>query len=174
MYTKTIPFKDLNGKPRNQTVHFNLFEREVFKLMGELQTVLGYIDRWQKEKESRTIDTPEVLDFYNNFEEILLTAYGTPSDDGLRFDHSGRYEFEDSSCFNAFMMMCVTDPTETSKVINGIMPEGLEDIVRKADENLIQAAKDASTEDQADEIARLRAQLAAQQGQETKDETPES
>lgn len=171
MYTKSIPFSDLNGKPRNQTVHFNLFEREVFKLMGELQTIFGYMDRWQKEKESRTLDTPDVLDFYNNFEEVLLTAYGTPSDDGLRFDHSGRYEFEDSACFNALMMMCVTDPAETGKLINGIMPEGLEEIVRKADENLIQAAKEASTEDQANEIARLRAQLAETQ---KKDETPES
>jgi hypothetical protein len=166
-----VPYKDLNDKPRNDTVHFNLFEREVFKLMGEFQTVLGYIDRWQKEKETRTIDTPEMLDFYNNFEDIILNAYGTPSDDGQRFDHSGRYEFEDSACFNALMVMCVTDPATTAKLINGIMPSGLEEIVRKADENLIQAAKDASTEDQANEIARLRAQLDAAQN---KDETPES
>lgn len=161
MYTKQIPFKDLNEKPRNLTVHFNLFEREVFKLMGEFQTVFGYIDRWQKEKSKRIVDTEDVLEFYNAFEEIVLSSYGTPADDGLRFDHSGRYEFEDSACFNAFMMMCVSDPNETTMLVNGIMPDGLEEMVRQADENLIKAGKEATDEDAKAEIERLRAELAA-------------
>lgn len=164
MYTKTVPFKNLNDQPRNKTVHFNLFEREVFKLMGEFQAVFGYIDRWQKEEGDRKIDTPEVLDFYNNFEDIVLASYGTPLDDGDRFDHSGRYEFEDSACFNAFMMMCVSDPSETAKLINGIMPTGLEEMVRAADENLIKAAKETDDVDVQAELARLRMRLMEAEG----------
>ena len=172
MYSVSVPYKDLNDKPRNRTIYFHLFEREVFKLMGEFQVVFGYIDRWQKEKEKRDLDTPEVLDFYNNYEEIVLSAYGKPSDDGERFDHSGRYEFEDSACFAAYMMMCVRDPSETGRLVNGIMPQGLEDLVRQADENLVKAAKESEDEDVQAELARLRAQLAEATGQQNIPPTP--
>jgi hypothetical protein len=167
LYTKNVPFKDLNGNPRNHTVHFKLFERDVFRLMGELKAVFDWTESMKGEM--RELETTEVVDFYTNFEEILLNAYGVPSADGLKFDRSGRYDFEQSVVFNAVMVMMVTDPAEVTKLLDGIMPDGMEDLVKKADEALVKAAAEAADskdENHAAEIERLRAQLAAAQAQQ--------
>ncbi len=159
MYTKSIPFKDFNDKPRNQTVHFNLTSREVFKLLVEFKAIF----EWQEsiKGELRDVSTPEVLAFYNNFEEILLTAWGVPSEDGLHFRKAGRYEFEESALFNACMLIYVSDPRETSALLDGLMPKDMQEIVKKADSNMAELANDPSTDDALrKEIERLRAQVA--------------
>lgn len=161
MYTKSVPFRDFNDKPRTQTVHFNLTEREVFKLLAEFKAVFD----WQEslKGDERELSTAEVIEFYNNFEEILLSAWGEPSEDGLHFRKSGRYDFEESALFAACMVEFVSDPRETSKLIDGLMPKNLQDIVKKADENLALMAKDANNdEDVRAELARLRARVQEQ------------
>lgn len=158
MYTKKVPFKDFNGTPRNQEVHFNLTEREFFKLLGEFQTVFEWRDSLKKGPE-RELATEEVVGFYNAFEEILLSAWGVPSEDGLYFRKTGRYDFEESALFSACMVEFVTNPEETGRLIEGIMPKGLDGIVEKADQNLIEMGKNSKDEDLKAEIERLRAQL---------------
>lgn len=158
MYTAKIPFKDFNGKPRGTaSIQFNLTEREVFKLLLQFQSIF----RWQdKLKENPDAETPteEVITFYNNFEDIILAAYGQLSDDGLYFRKDDRFNFEDSAMFAACMAYYVSDVRETSKLIDGIMPTGLADIVKKADDSLAELAKDPNTEAELRaEIARLRA-----------------
>jgi hypothetical protein len=96
VYTKTVPFKDFKGKPRNEVVHFNLSEREVFKLLPELQAVFHWMDS-NKEADPRELGVDEVRDFYNEFEAILLEAWGIPSEDGQHFRKSERYDFEESA-----------------------------------------------------------------------------
>lgn len=164
MYTKTVPVKDLNDKPRNITVHFNLFEREVFKLLVELKYVFDWHENMKGEL--RELDPADVVEFYNNFEEIVLSGYGVPSADAMEFVKTDRYKFEDSVTFNAIMLMCVSDPTETLKLVEGMMPKGMDKLVKAADENLARAAKDMKDEDLAAEIARLRAQLEAKKSDE--------
>lgn len=154
MYTKQIPFKDFKDKPRNETVHFNLTEREVFKLLGEFKAVFEWHDSLRNGP-NRELETEEVVAFYNSFEEILLSAYGVPSEDGLYFRKDNRYEFEQSAAFNACMVEFVSNPAETGKLLEQIMPKGMEEMVRKADAS-IAASGD---EDLKAEIARLRAQL---------------
>lgn len=159
MYTKQVPFKDFRDNPRNQTVSFNLTESEVFELIPEFQRVF----KWRESidvPEIIELDPEEVRDFYKDFKEILLTAYGVPSDDGQHFRKSGRYEFEESALFNACMMLFVTEPEETGKLIDGIMPKGMEDLVKKADANLAKLEKSPDTEDKLRrEIAELRQQV---------------
>lgn len=158
MYTKQFSFKDFKGNPRSMTVNFNLTEREVIKLLNELKVVFEW--RESLKGDFRTLDTAEVVNFYNAFEEILLSAYGIPTEDGLSFKKSGlRYEFEESALFNACMMTFVSDPGETTKLVDGIMPKGMEELVMKADANLERAALSSNDEDLKAEIARLRAQI---------------
>jgi ribosomal protein L12E/L44/L45/RPP1/RPP2 len=166
VYTKMVPFKDLNGKPRNIQVNFNLFEREVFKLLAEFQAIF----KWQesiKDAEMRDLPTEEVVGFYNNFEEILLSAYGEPSEDGLYFHKGGRrFEFEESAVFNACMVSYVTDPTTTQELLDGLMPKDMQEMVKKADANMAAlAASDTSDAVVQAEIEKLRAQLAEAQAQ---------
>lgn len=163
-YTKQVPFKDFKNNPRNQTVHFNLTEREVFKLLREFKLVFNWRDQIQS-TDIQELDTGEVIEYYTAFEDILLAAWGIPSDDGQHFRKGGRYEFEESALFNACMVMFVTEPEETGKLIDGIMPKGMEDMVKKAGENLEALGK---AEDSPDElkrqIAELRAKVALEAG----------
>ncbi len=158
MYTKKIPFKDFNDNPHNSVVHFNLTEREVLKNLVSLKTIIEWKDSMGGP--DRELTTEEVVEFYNAFEDILLEAWGEPSADGLHFRKGGKYEFEESALFNACMVEFVTNPQETGSLLDGIMPKGMEDMVRKADANMIKAADDTDNEEIKAELARLRAQLA--------------
>lgn len=160
MYTKLIPFKDFNNKPRNQQISLNLTEREVFKLLAEFQSVFKWRDSLQNEGD-RELTTEEVVEFYNNLERILLNSWGELSDDGLHFRKGSRYDFEESALFNATMVLFVSDPSEANKMLDGLMPKGMEDIVKNMDANL----EKIESENQSDaalqaEIVQLRAQLA--------------
>lgn len=165
MYTKSVPFKDLNKKPRNVTLTFHLFEREVFKLLVELKYLIDWAERAQRE-DLRTLDPAEVVELYNNFEEVVLSAYGTPIDDGQGFDHDGRFAFEKTAAFNAFMVMCVKDPSEVGKFVQAILPEGMEDLVKAADENMLKQAEEADNATLRAQIEELRGQLNAGKGDE--------
>lgn len=161
MYTIKVPFKDFKGNPRTKSVDFNLTETEVLKLLAEFKSVLGWVDSLKGQE--RDLETEEVIGFYNAFEEILLSAYGIPSEDGLHFRKGGRYDFEESALFSACMMEFVTNPEATSKLLEGIMPKGMDELARKADANLAAAAKSAGDEDLKTQIEYLRSQLENQQ-----------
>lgn len=157
MYKKNIPHTNFAGKPRNQEVQFNLTEHEVFKLLVEFQAIF----EWQKKLEDNPdgqTDTAEVIEFYNNLEEILLSAYGELDESGDHFRKAGRYEFSESSKFHACMKMFVEDPSEANKLLDGLMPKGLQEMVKKADANLAELAKNPDSSDELKlEIERLRA-----------------
>jgi hypothetical protein len=157
VYTKTVPFKDFKGKPRNMEVNFNLTEVQVIKLFREFKDVLAWRDSLGGEE--RVLDNEEVMNFYTSFEEILLSAYGVPSDDGLSFDHDGRYDFEKTALFNATMVMFLTEPSEAMKLVDDMLPAGLEDLIRKADENAAVISEKTTNADLKAEIDRLRLQI---------------
>jgi len=158
VYTKKLPFKDFNNQPRNTTLTFNLTEREVFKLMVEFKFIFDWRDRIDVE-DLIDVDPADVVEFYNNFEEIVLSAYGVMSQDGLYFDKTGKFKFEESAMFAAYMVETLRDLTEINRFLEGVLPKGMEDLVKAADESLAVAA--ANSENPAE----LRAQLAALQAQ---------
>lgn len=166
MYTKNVPYKDLYDRPKNKTVYFNLTEPEVFKLLVEFQRIF----KWQERiKENPGAETPteEVVAYYNDFEEIILSAYGEPDAEGEHFDHDGKYKFEKSMAFAAFMTMCVTDVSETTRLLDGLMPKGLQEMVKNADAKLAELAKNPETSaEAAAEIERLRTRMAELQSAE--------
>lgn len=173
MYTKVIPHKNFRGKVRNQEVNFNLTEHEVLKLLVEFKAIFD----WQEQVEARDPDaetpTEEVLEFYNNFEEILLAAWGELDESGDHFHKGGRYEFRESSVFHAAMKMFLEDLNEVNELINGLMPEGLKDLVKAADGRLAELAN--KSEDGKDpvlqsEVEQLRAQLEAERARNSSSE----
>ena len=166
MYQKSIPFKDFKGNPRNEVVHFNLTEREIFKNLVELQAIFDWRDRIKSDK---TVDLPveDVVEFYNNFEKILLEAWGVPSEDGLHFRKDGRYDFEESALFAACMVEFVSNPEETFKLIDQIIPKGLQDMVQKADSNTSKMIESSDVpDDLRSEVERLQARLREVEGRE--------
>ena len=159
MYTLTVPFKDYKGNQHNTPVSFNLDGREVFKMLPELKSVFDWLES-HKDAEPRELSVEEVSKFYTDFESILLEAWGEMSEDGLHFRKGGKYEFEESALFNACMIKFVTEPQETVKLLEGVLPTELFDMVKNADANQLSAATVAKVSDQEAEILRLRAQLA--------------
>jgi hypothetical protein len=161
VYTKTIPYKDYKGNPRNEEINLNLDEREVFKLLDKFQIIMNW--RESIKGPERDLSTEEVITFYTAFEEILLESWGVPSEDGRLFDKTDRYQFESSKLFNATMVHLVSNPTEVDKVLEKIMPEGMQELVAKADENTKQLlAKSDVDEDLRVQLQRLQKQIEEQ------------
>lgn len=160
MYTKKVPYRDFKGNPQNEVVNFNLTEHEVFKLLVEFKAIFDWQDSI-KDQDLRSLDTVEVVEFYNNLEEILLSAWGELSDDGKHFRKGGRYDFQESALFHQCMADFVSDPESANKLIDGLMPKGLQDLVKKTSANALKVASDpeATPETQA-QVAQLRARLA--------------
>lgn len=163
MYKKSIPYKDLNGKPCNETIHLHLFEREVLRLLVQFNAIIEWRKRMEEGEEIRNLDPAEVVEFYTNLEEILLEAWGIPSSDGKTFRKAGKWDFQESALFNATMMLFVSDPIEANAMVDALLPKGLADLAAKAESNL-DTISESGTPEQKAEIARLRAELAAAQG----------
>lgn len=166
MYTINVPFTDYKGRVRNISTSFNLDAREVFRMLPELKSVFEWLES-NKKSDPRDLTPEEVSSFYTDFEGILLAAWGEMSDDGLHFRKGGKYEFEESALFNACMVQFVTKPEETGKLLEGILPKELFDMVKNADPEQLAAANGAKTDEQEAEIARLRAELEASRNTQT-------
>jgi hypothetical protein len=162
MYTKLVEFKDFFGKTRKQEVHFNLTSHEVFKLLVEFQAIFEWTEKMKDRDPDGVTDTAEVIEFYNHVENIILEAWGEPDPSGLHFRKGGVYDFKESALFHHCMQTFVENPREANELVDGLMPKDLQEIVKRADANLAELAKDPSTnEDLAAEVERLRAQVAS-------------
>lgn len=164
MYTKVIPHKNFKGLHREQEVQFNLTEHEVLKLLVEFKEIFDWQERLKGRDPNAETDTAEVIEFYNNFETILLAAWGELDENGDHFKKGGVYEFRESSVFHAAMKLFLQDQAEANRLIDGLMPAGLKDLVQNTDANLAALAEKAKSDDngagQAELIARLQADLA--------------
>lgn len=163
MYIKTIPHKNFKDQVRNQEVQFNLTEHEVLKLLVEFKEIFDWQERLKGRDPNAETDTAEVIEFYNNFETILLAAWGELDADGDHFRKGGVYDFRESSVFHAAMKLFLEDQAEANRLIDGLMPKGLKDIVKSADSNLAELAAKAKDDEtgagSAELIARLQRDL---------------
>lgn len=164
MYIKKIEFLDFFGKKREQEVHFNLTSHEVFKLLVEFQAIFEWTEKMKDRDPDGVTDTAEVLEFYNNVEDIILAAWGQPDPDGLHFRKGGVYDFKESALFHKCMQLFVEDPAEANKLVDGLMPKDLQEIVKRADANLAELAKSGDAPDELQ--ARLDALLAEKAARE--------
>ncbi len=159
MYEKEIFHKNFLGKNRTQTVRFNLTEHEFLKLLVEFKAIFDWQERLSLLNPDAETDTAEVVEFYNNFEEIVLAAWGEPDESGDYFRKSKVWEFRESSLFHATMKMFLENQVERDKFLETLTPPGLKDIVEKADESLLELSKREGLSPEAKErIAALRAQ----------------
>lgn len=162
MYTLSVPYTNYKGTSSRKSVTFNLDGHEVFRMLPELKKVFDWMES-NKTQELRELDVYEVREFYTDFEAIILEAYGEMSEDGEHFRKEGKYDFESSALFNACMIMFVTKPEETVKLLEGMMPMELFKAVQNADAGQLAQATEAKVTVQEAEIARLRAELDAKQ-----------
>lgn len=147
MYTKLVEFNDFFGKKRKQEVHFNLTSHEVFKLLPEFQALFAWTEKVGIQDPDSATETSEVIEFYNYVEEILLAAWGVPDADGLHFRKGGVYDFKESAQFHELMAQFVANPGEANRLVDGLMPKDLQEIVKTADANLAELAKSGEAPD---------------------------
>lgn len=176
MYIKVIPHSNFKGLHREQEVQFNLTEHEVLKLLVEFKEIFDWQERLEKRDPDGELDTVEVIDFYNNFETILLAAWGEVDENGDHFRKGGMYDFRESSVFHAGMKLFLEDQAEANRLIDGLMPKGLKDLVQKAEVNLQELADKAKNSEDGSAssaalVASLQAQLAAAQAKGEVDST---
>lgn len=169
MYRKIVPHKNFTGVIRNnQEVQFNLTTHEFFKLLVEFKAIFDWMEGLSTRDPDGVTDTREVIEYYDNLEQIILAAWGELDETGDHFRKAGRFEFAESSLFHATMEMLVADPNEAEKMINGLMPEGLADLIKKLDANAVALIANKDTpEAMRQELERLRAQEAERMAQKS-------
>lgn len=163
MYELTIPHKNFRGEPKGKkTVQFNLEVFEVMQNFVPIAWLLEFRDDRMKAPGDETIPNELMVEFFNNFEEIILAAWGELSDDGENFDKTGVYDFKSSRLFSETMNTFVSDFTELNQFLNVLVPDEMETIVKKQVEELAKLekqAEDSGDGDAAAELARIKAAL---------------
>lgn len=130
MITRTVEYVDYDGNNRKEKFFFNLTQFEATEIAMEMPD--GVIEDIEDGEEQRTtalhlvekLGRKGVLEFIKN---IVLKSYGVKSPDGKRFIKSPELstEFSQTPAFSAFMMRLMTDDTEASAFINGVIPAEL-------------------------------------------------
>lgn len=172
MYSLTVPYKNYKNQPRNKTVTFHLDPPDIMKLSSEFNLVFNWRD--EMKNDPRDLAPEEVIPYFTAFEEILLSCWGELSEDGEHFRRGGRYDFEESACFKAALMMFVTDPGMIVNFLDGVVPKDMEEVLKKQQENI--SKLESGEPGTNDENAALRARLAALEADRNKPTTdsPES
>lgn len=129
MYTTTINYEDYDGNQRTVEAHFHLNKAELLELQvswdGGLEKVLKKIIEEKDQK--RMIEM---------FKMIILKSYGEKSLDGNRFIKSPEITeaFTQTEAYPELFMRLATDDKAAAEFINGIMPKGLQEEVKKLEE----------------------------------------
>lgn len=132
MLKREITYEDFDGNQATDTFYFNLNRTELIELEvayeGGLQAAL-----------QRIIETKDNKTLINEFQKIILSAYGVKSEDGKRFIKNDkiREEFTQTPAYDALFMDLATNENSAADFIKGILPKGLSE--DKTLENLMQA-----------------------------------
>ena len=123
MLKKTIPYVDYNGVERTGTYYFNLTKSELMKKFG---TGDGTVETLQN-----IIDAKDGRAIMDNFEKLILSAYGEKDADGIHFNKSDAISaaFAATPAYDILFMELIHDDKAAADFVNGILPA---DIVAEA------------------------------------------
>ena len=143
----------------------NLTTHEFLKLLVEFKAMFDWQDRLSNADPTAETPTEEVIEFYTNFEEIILEAWGELDETGDHFRKGGKYDYRESSTHHECMLMYLKDQAELNKMLESLMPEGLQDLIKTTEDNLEALAKQAKENDKVtpamlSKIEQARAELA--------------
>lgn len=120
MLKKAVSYTDFNGVEREEELYFNLSKPEIIMLETSEE---GGLSRMLQEIIANG-NTGKMVRF---FSELILTAYGTKSEDGRRFikNQKLREEFEQTEAYSALFMELLSDANAAAAFVNGIIPSDL-------------------------------------------------
>jgi hypothetical protein len=133
MLKREITFEDFNGLTCTETFYFNLSKSEILSL--EASQVGGF-----KASIEKIIETENAKDLIEQFQLLILMAYGEKSDDGKRFVKSEEIKeaFKQSPAYDILFMELATNDKLAADFMLGIMPKDL----AKAAENELESKKE--------------------------------
>ena len=126
MIKKTISYTDYDGNQRTDDYYFNMSKPELIEWQA---SETGGLDK-KIERISKEQDVKKVIEL---MKEIIQMSYGVKSDDGKRFIKNQEVldEFMQSEAYSELFMELATDADKAAEFINGILPAGLADEVKK-------------------------------------------
>lgn len=115
MIKETVTFNNLNGDEVTQSMYFHLTAREHTKIAAKYS---GDIEK-HCELLVESNDAAKMIDF---LEDIILSAYGEKSSDGLRFIKTAevRANFEYSMAYAELFEILLTDIERTKGFFGGL------------------------------------------------------
>jgi hypothetical protein len=139
---------DFNGNKRTIRCAFRLTVNEAYKFAAKQHNLVSYIrpvaeNGEELDEDSLTIELyNEGVDF---IVDLLCTAYGQFSEDGLSFMKTGRggvslYDFFRGSIMcESLLATILEDPDFATALREGLLPPGLLESVKKAEEEAVAA-----------------------------------
>lgn len=117
MTSKTITYKDWNGKDRTETFYFHFSQAELMEM--EISHEGGFSERVKKIAAANNL--PDMLKIWKNF---VLDAYGVKSEDGRRFmkNEEIRQSFVECPAYSIIFMELATNTEAASNFINTVVP----------------------------------------------------
>lgn len=117
MNSKTVTYKDWNGKDRTETFYFHFSQAELMEM--EISQEGGFSERVKKIAAANNL--PDMLKIWKNF---VLDAYGVKSEDGRRFMKNDeiRQSFVECPAYSIIFMELATNTEAASNFINTVVP----------------------------------------------------
>lgn len=119
MLKKEITYVDYNGVEKKETFWFNLTKSELMKEFGAGDGTTETLQRIVDAKDGRAL--------MDNFEKLILKAYGEKSPDGRRFLKSKELseEFSQTPAYDVLFMELLTNEKAAAEFTEGILPADL-------------------------------------------------
>lgn len=127
MLKKTIKYTDFDGKERVEDFYFNLTQIELTKMSVSKDEGLETYIR-------KIIESKNMKEIFDIFQEIILMAYGEKSEDGKRFVKKKNGvrladEFADSAAFEALFVELASDEKVAAEFFQGIIPNEAQAVI---------------------------------------------
>lgn len=118
MLRKKITYTDFDGNSRTEEFYFNLTQTEL--VMSEL----GASDNLS-ERIKRIVDAKDNAAIMQQFEKIILSAYGEKSADGKKFVKNAEISeaFKSSAAYDALFMELISNEGSAAEFIKSIIPK---------------------------------------------------
>lgn len=118
-----ITYVDYNGNTVTENFYFHLNKAELLKMQFNANGGYSqFIERVTNQRDLKALG--------DEFENIVLSAYGEKSDDGRTFRKNDtiRDNFKYSEAYSELFMELITDSDKAVSFIKGVLPKDLQDV----------------------------------------------
>ena len=118
-----IKYVDYNGNTVTENFYFHLNKAELVKMQFNANGGYSqFIERVTNQRDLKALG--------DEFENIVLSAYGEKSDDGRTFRKSDeiRENFKYSEAYSELFMELITDSDKAIAFVKGVLPKDLQNV----------------------------------------------